>query len=475
VALIWTNDLHGLMRRNVYLDTAGPFSVVGKTYGPWFWIHAAYNYVLLGIAIYLFVETLRRALPLYRGQILALLIGLSLPLAWNTLYTLGISPIRRHDVAPAVFGVSGIVAAWGLFRYRLFDIMPIARATVIESMEDGVIVLDVQNRIVDLNPAAQRILGQPASQVVGRSAAQVFSPWPDLMELCRKVSLAHAESILSVGDYDVRLSLLSDRRDRPIGRVVVFHDVTERKRQEEALRQYALDLHIRNEELDVFAHTVAHDLKNPLTMIISYADALHESSAHMPKEEMRKYLQTIIDSGYRMNNIIDELLLLAEVRGKEVEREPLDMAGIVAAALRRLAPMIEEHQVEIIVPAVWPAALGYAPWVEEVWVNYLSNAFKYGGRPPRVELGAMVQADGMVRYWVRDNGSGLTREEQVRLFVPFTRLDQVRARGHGLGLSAVRRIVEKLGGEVGVESDGVPGRGSVFCFTLPGIAIRFPS
>jgi signal transduction histidine kinase len=122
---------------------------------------------------------------------------------------------------------------------------------------------------------------------------------------------------------------------------------------------------------------------------------------------------------------------------------------------------------------VWPKALGYAPWIEEVWVNYLSNAIKYGGRPPRVELGAAVQAGGStpptVRFWSQDDGPGLTPEEQARLFVPFTRLAQGKAKGHGLGLSIVRRIVEKLGGEVGVESEGVPGQGSLFFFTLPAV------
>jgi signal transduction histidine kinase len=99
-----------------------------------------------------------------------------------------------------------------------------------------------------------------------------------------------------------------------------------------------------------------------------------------------------------------------------------------------------------------------------VWVNYVSNALKYGGRPPRVELGATPQ-DGVVRFWVRDNGAGLTAEDQERLFTEFTRLHQVRAEGYGLGLSIVRRIIEKLGGDVGVESE--VGKGSTFYFTLP--------
>jgi two-component system sensor histidine kinase/response regulator len=110
--------------------------------------------------------------------------------------------------------------------------------------------------------------------------------------------------------------------------------------------------------------------------------------------------------------------------------------------------------------------VGHGPWVEEVWVNYLSNAIKYGGRPPRVELNAAIQSDGMVCFWVRDNGPGIALDEQIRLFEPFTRLDHIRAGGHGLGLSVVRHIVEKLGGQVGVSS--APGQGSMFSFTLRG-------
>jgi signal transduction histidine kinase len=111
-------------------------------------------------------------------------------------------------------------------------------------------------------------------------------------------------------------------------------------------------------------------------------------------------------------------------------------------------------------------ALGYAPWLEEVWANYISNAIKYGGQPPLVELGADSLPSSQVRFWVRDNGPGLKPEEQERLFTPFTRLDQARARGHGLGLSIVRRIVEKLNGSVGVESQTIPGKGCTFWFTL---------
>ena len=238
------------------------------------------------------------------------------------------------------------------------------------------------------------------------------------------------------------------------------------RRLEELARSNA-ELQARNEELDAFAHTVAHDLKNPLTSLIGYSTSLQKFRANLSDEELGRHLNAIAQSGRKMTSIIEELLLLSSVRKvEEVKMAPLDMAGIVAEAQGRLAYLIEEYRAEIVLPERWPTALGYGPWVEEVWTNYLSNAIKYGGQPPRVELGATERADGFVRFWVRDNGAGLTPEEQAKLFTPFTQLHQVRAEGHGLGLSIVQRIAEKLGGQVGVESQ--VGQGSVFLFALPG-------
>ena len=233
------------------------------------------------------------------------------------------------------------------------------------------------------------------------------------------------------------------------------------------LQQRTVQLQTRNEELDAFAHTVAHDLKTPVTSIVGFATMLEEIYAQLPGEELCRYLHSIAQGGAKMSRIIDELLLLAGVRKKEIKMEPLDMASIVAETMQRLDSVITKSQAEITLPETWPVALGYGPWVEEVWANYLSNGIKYGGQPPRVEMGAAAQSDGRVRFWIRDNGPGLTKEAQARLFVPFTQLDQIHTEGHGLGLSIVRRIVEKLGGQVWVESE--IGRGSIFVFTLLGV------
>ncbi len=259
---------------------------------------------------------------------------------------------------------------------------------------------------------------------------------------------------LDVWDRDVRDEL----RD--------LHHSTERMRKE------VTALRTRNEELEAFAHTVAHNLKNPLSVIILTSAAITDITNLNPAE-LKDFMEQIRSTAGEMNGIIDNLLMLSEVNTVETPREAVDMANVVEKVRNRLEPMLKEFHGRLMIPKTWPSSLGYGPWIEEVWANYLSNALKYGGHPPYVQLGASTQPDGMVRYWVRDNGQGIPLKTQVRLFTPFTQLGQVHNLGHGLGLSIVRRIVEKLGGQVGVESEA--GRGSVFYFTLPSDSITAKS
>jgi len=272
------------------------------------------------------------------------------------------------------------------------------------------------------------------------------------------------------------MTALSDTVDKVKGFELGAVDyITKPLQHEEVLARINAHLTIRrqNRELDAFAHTVAHDLQNPLGIILSYSHILLEDLPTMEVEQALEVLHRIRQAGEKMNNIIEALLLLAGVHKEEVEMAPLNMADVVAQAQQRLDLMINKHHGDIIQPRSWPIAVGYAPWVEEVWVNYLSNGLKYGGSAPCLELGATPQADGMIRFWVKDNGPGLTPERQKSLFAEFIRLGEVRVEGRGLGLSIVRRIVEKLGGEVGVESH--IGQGSLFFFTLPSIETIDPN
>jgi len=232
----------------------------------------------------------------------------------------------------------------------------------------------------------------------------------------------------------------------------------------QTLQQKNEILRQQNAELDAFAHTVAHDLQNPLSIIMGYAQLFKEGIASRTVDELPLIGAGCYNAAQKAANIIQNLLLLASIRKEDIKQHPLNMADIIKQVIERLNLMIVDSQAELILPKTWPVALGYAPWVEEVWVNYLSNGLKYGGQPPRLEFGATPQANGMICFWVQDNGPGLSPDEQAVLFTEFTRLGKVQIKGHGLGLSIVRRIMDKLGGQTGVESE--IGQGSRFFFTL---------
>ncbi len=316
----------------------------------------------------------------------------------------------------------------------------------------------------------------------------VMLPGIDGFETCRRLKASEATRPIPIIFITAQANTVDKVRGFALGAVdyitrpIQSEEVLARLKTHLTLQQLQLTLAEQNarlqaeiaereeliEELDAFAHTVAHDLKNPLGVTINYAAFLQKYSDKLSAEELKNRLDLIVRNGQKMNNIINELLLLASVRTGEIALQPLDMAEIVAEVQSRLAFMIEEYQAQVITPeSGWPVAWGYGPWVEEVWTNYLSNAIKYGGQPPQVELGGTTLEGGLAQFWVRDNGRGLTPAEQGQLFIPFTRLSQANVEGHGLGLSIVQRIVEKLGGTVGVKSQGVSGQGSIFSFTLP--------
>jgi len=245
---------------------------------------------------------------------------------------------------------------------------------------------------------------------------------------------------------------------------VIWDALDDLQSSNEQLHLRAASLQAQNKDLEAYAHMVAHDLKDPLTLMIMTSDVITDVP-DLTRKELNEYMKQIRSAAYEMNSIIKNLLLFAE-RGKEqAPVEPVDMAQVVAKVRNRLNYMIEENGTQIDFPGVWPEAIGYGPWVEEVWANYISNAIKHGGRPPYVELGASAQPDGMVRFWTRDNGPGLPLDARALLFRAFNQIGQSRNPEHGLGLSIVLQIVEKLGGQVGVESE--LGKGSLFFFTLP--------
>lgn len=235
VAAVWTNQWHGLIRQNVFLDSSGPFPVVGKTYGPWFWAYCIYSYSVVLAACALLVRSALQAHRLYRWQTLALLSGLAIPFTASFCFMMKLIPLG-FDLAPAVFSIGGVLFALGLFHFRLFDIRPAAHHLVIESMNDGLIIVDGQNRIVGFNPAA-RLMAGFGQDAIGRTLDEVL---PERLNPNRTAStpggaakgVGPSPTLVEFGKacLDIRWSPITDRRGRSCGRLLLLHDITEIRR-----------------------------------------------------------------------------------------------------------------------------------------------------------------------------------------------------------------------------------------------------
>jgi DNA-binding response OmpR family regulator len=239
--------------------------------------------------------------------------------------------------------------------------------------------------------------------------------------------------------------------------------------QNAAIEQKNLELQIQNMEMNALAQVVISDLKKPLVRQAGFTNVLVKELAKLPNQEPLNFLEEVEESRQKMVEVVDDMVLLVNVRSQEVVMEAPDMAAIIAQVRHRLGSMIKKFHGNIVTPTTWPIVWGYSPWIEKVWEIYISNALEYGGMPPKVEVGSTPDGES-IRFWVRDNGRGFTSEQKDHLFVPLRHFDQsgTLKKGYGLKLSLVRRLIEKCGGQVGVETK--IGRGSTFYFTLRAIA-----
>ncbi|GAB1421664.1 hypothetical protein MASR2M15_18450 [Anaerolineales bacterium] len=352
--------------------------------------------------------------------------------------------------------------------------------SVVNALAEGILVLDREAQIINSNPAATAILGLPDRADLSGYGLQ-DSIWefisvdgtPFLLESFPiHLTLSSGQSIedvvIGVHKADQTLTwvqvsshaLWREEEKSPYAVVVSFTDIT-------ALKETLQERTALIENLDSFSRTVAHDLKNPAGLVLGYAELIKDDLASFTEDEIQEYLDIMHRNAKRMVKIIDALLLLASTRQlAAIPIGAVDMGQLVDEALERLSLHIQNQEARINLESDFPQVLGYAPWIEEVLVNYLSNALKYGGIPPEVWIGAeYVHDKKMVRYWVRDNGNGIPLEAQKDLFTPFTRVTDRKIEGHGLGLAIVRQIIERLDGKVAVKSES--GAGSEFSFTLP--------
>ena len=574
----WTNELHGWLWTQITPVSPEPGAQLVYEHGWWFWGFAAYGYLFLLAGTLTLVWAIFRYHRLYRSQAVVILTGAAIPWIGNAIYLSGLSPVPGLDLTPISFAISGVLCALGIFRFQIFDLVPVAREAIIETMADGMLVLDRHHRILDINPAAQNMLGI-AEDVIGRDAVSIFAKFPDLLACCCE-GAETANTCLSIStgkSLEVTLSPLQNRGQRIAGRLMVLHDITEHKRIEEQLRLQSVALEaaasaiaitdrggqfvwvnpaftrltgyaeaeligqtprllksgvhdaayyqnlwqtvlagqvwqgetvnrrkdgsLYTEEQtiapvqddkgevayfisvkqdvserkqieklrDDLAHTMVHDLRNPLANVVFALEILSQKANMGTEEERAALLKIARENGERMMGLLNAIL---DVTRLETGRMPLnrvtvDLADLAAEALKMQAPLSKEKGIHLssdLLHTLPPVNVDPG-MISRVLQNLIGNAIKFTPRDGtvRVELHEN-QVGRIIQVSICDTGPGIAADIRDRVFDKFV-TGRVEGSGSGLGLAFCKLAVEAHGGSIWVESE--PGQGSTFHFTLP--------
>jgi signal transduction histidine kinase len=454
VAIAATNQIHHQLWTEIVID---PETNLGTySHGLIFWGYLFYQYAILGIGIINLILYTVQDSRLVKSQLVILISGSVFPILGNVIYVFKLIPPTGFDWTPITFWVSSLLLTIGISKYRLFDIVPTARGQLIEEMGIGYIVTDAAKKVLDFNTATIRVLGIPdPTRFKGTSILDIITGLQDIDQKDDDSTATSPEKHIELPLKDKYIDIISkpilNTQGNVNGYLITLQDTTARK--------------VAELSLDSYAHTVAHDLKNPLASMKGFLGLIEEELPGEIDSEIRNYVTYARHTAEDMQHIIDEFLILATLRTESFELKTMNMGSLVNRAITRLDHLIHNYDTRLILPESWPDAIGYGYWIEEVWANYVSNAIKYGGRPPMVQLGWDEDNTGKIRFWVMDNGPGISPDIAHRLFRYSPEREKTSMEVHGLGLSIVKRILDRLGSKAGFEN--IPTGGCRFYFTLP--------
>jgi diguanylate cyclase (GGDEF)-like protein/PAS domain S-box-containing protein len=319
--------------------------------GPVFWMHVVCSYLLILIAFIVLIRRLIQTAGIYRKQIAVVLIGIGFPWLNSFIFVLGFGPFPNADNTPLSFSFAGLAFTYALLRYNLLDILPIARHVLIENMSDGVIVVDAQNRLVDINPAAEQLLGPARRSIIGEPVENVFSTWSDVVEMFYDVR--ETEAVVPIGEpphsyFDLKISPLFSDRHRFLGRLVIWRDITLLKKaqadlQEQAVRDALTGLYNRRYLDETLERELARALREaqPVSFVILDIDhfkEVNDTFGHNEGDAVLQKLATLLLSHTRVDDIVcryggEEFLIVlpnvnAEIAFQVAERWRKSFVGL---------------------------------------------------------------------------------------------------------------------------------------------------
>ena len=478
VGLAFSNDSHHLLWRDIHeVTTASGYVLLQYVHGPWFAMVAGFTYVVLGAGTVWLALAIRQQPAQYRLQSSMLLFALIAPWVANLLYIAGFIPVKGFDPTPLGFAVSGVFFAIGLFRYRLFDLVPVARTVLFDSLGEAIFVIDREGRVVDSNAAATALIGVEGP-LLGRPIDTLLPWWKS-----RPGPGAQSEIVRHGGRaLDVQLRAVLDESRELSAWLVLVRDVTDRERADAERR--ALDHRLVEEQqvktLSLLAGGLAHDFKSLLTGIIGNADlAAVQVGRDAPAYEST---QAILTAATRATELVARMQDYAGER--PLTSQVVDLVLVTRDMTSLLQKSSARHCTITFTPPASPVlAVGDPTQLRQILLNLVVNAAEASpeGGAIHVSLSADTAdhsglasarynatrahgaaSDTYAVLDVRDAGSGIPSSIISRVFDPFF---STKASGRGLGLSAVLGIVRAHEGALHVTSE--PGQGTAFRVWIP--------
>jgi PAS domain S-box-containing protein len=472
ILAVTTNGIHGLMWTAPGLNSQNPYLPLEPAYGPVYWVCMAYMGALIAYGSFLILKKVVRQNNFRTWEPWTLIFAVVIPIVAAFLEVSGFTQPAGLTIGITPFSSSiGVIAlVWSLPRFHLQKVIPVARHTVFQRIGDGVVVLNMQNRVVDLNPAAEHLAGYTGLEALGLPAEQIWTNWPTQAVLSEPASKVIEGLVLECAGeqrtYTLHIYTISDDKNRPLNKVVLLIDITERKRAEEESRRLRekAEISSRLAAVGEMAAGIAHEINNPLTGVLGFAQLLAKRQ-DVPAD-IKKELKIIVDGSNRVKDIVKRMLTFA--RRTEPMRTGTSMNELIGATLDLRKYVLNTANIEVIrhLDPDLPRLFVDPGEMQQVFLNLIINA-EYAMKKAHGRGTLTItteKKDDQIRISFKDDGTGMDEEVKAKLFSPFFTTKEV-GEGTGLGLGLSRSIVLEHGGTIDAESQ--PGQGATFIITLP--------